>query len=85
MGEVIINDLANLPHHDGQLVLTAEREDFAVEIKYHQATYGVYGFVRQQGAGGYTRLAAPRSTVADGTELARRRWRDGKDFDTICR
>jgi hypothetical protein len=82
--EVSINDLANLPHHDGQVVLQAERHDFEVKIKYDQGTYWVYGFVLRLGTSGYTRLAAPRSNVADATDLARRLWREGKDFDTVC-
>ena len=28
---VTVNDLANLPHHDGQMVLHAKRDDFEVE------------------------------------------------------
>jgi hypothetical protein len=82
--QVSINDLANQPHHEGQVVLQAERSDFEVKIKYDQGTYWVFGFVRQPGGGEYTRLAAPRSLVSDTTELARKLWREGKDFDTVC-
>jgi hypothetical protein len=55
--EVSINELANLPHHEGQVVLHAERRDFEVKIKYDQATYWVYGFVLLPAGGGYTRRA----------------------------
>ena len=77
MREEIVNELANLPHRDGQIVLHAKRDDFEVQIKYEQGTYWVYGFVRQPGGGEYTRLAAPRSMVSEAAELARKLWREG--------
>jgi hypothetical protein len=81
--EVSLNELANLPHHDGQKVLEVKREDFAVEIRYVSGTYRVYGFVRLPGGGEYTRLAAERKTVREARELALRAWREGRDFDTV--
>ena len=30
---VTVNDLANLSHHDGQIVLHAKRDDFEVEVR----------------------------------------------------
>ncbi|HEY1603540.1 MAG TPA: hypothetical protein VGG64_28325 [Pirellulales bacterium] len=83
MREVIINEMTNLPHHEGQLVLEAERDDFGVKIKCEQGTYWIYGLVKEPSGGGWTRLAAPLATVTDVTELARRLWRDGKDFNTV--
>ena len=33
---VTVNDLSALPHRDGQIVLNAEREDFAVQIQFNR-------------------------------------------------
>jgi hypothetical protein len=79
--EVSVNELANLPHHEGQVVLQVERDDFEVKIKCEQGTYWIYGSVKEPSGGGWTRLAAPRETVTDATKLARRLWREGKDFN----
>ncbi len=79
---VLINELANLPHHDGQLVLQARREDFDVEIRCQAGTYYVYAFVTQPNGGRWTRLAAPRSTPHAARDLAVRAWVEGRDFDT---
>jgi hypothetical protein len=38
---VQINELANLPHRDGQLVLQAQREDLEVKIMCEQGTYWI--------------------------------------------
>jgi len=81
--EVIINDLANVPHRDGQKLLDVRRDDFAVEIHYVRGVYRVYAFVRLPGGGEYTRLAAERSTVREARELALRAWREGRDFDAV--
>ena len=55
---VTINELANLPHHEGQVVLHVLREE--VEVRRRRDNYVVYGFVRQPSGGVYTRLAAAR-------------------------
>ena len=87
MTQVQINELANLPHHDGQIVLRAARNDFEVEIKYDGrcdgGRYWVYAYVLRGGLPQYTRLAANRPTVRSARDLAARAWREGKDFDLI--
>jgi hypothetical protein len=80
---VLINDLANVPHNDGQIVLDVRRDDFAVKVEHDRDCYRVYGFVRLQGGGEYTRLAAERPTVQAARDLARRVWREGRNFDTV--
>jgi hypothetical protein len=79
---VLINDLLNIPHHEGQTVLHALRDDFEVRVEYERATYYVYGFVRKNGRPHFTQLAAPRRTVRQARELARRVWQEGRNFDT---
>jgi len=81
--QVLLNDLSNLPHHDGQKLLDVRRDDFAVEVHYSSGAYRVYGFVRLPGGGEYTRLAAERKTVRQARELALRAWREGRDFDAV--
>jgi hypothetical protein len=45
MTQVQINDLANLPHRDGQIVLRAARDDFEVELSTTRETMAaVTGF-----------------------------------------
>jgi len=81
--QVLINDLANVPHHDGQKVLDMRRDNFAIEVHYVGGSYRVYGFVRLSGGGEYTRLATERRTVRQARELALRAWCEGRDFDTV--
>ena len=68
--QVIINDLANLPHRDGQVVLKAERDDFEVEVRCRLDGYHVYGIAREPEGGKWTRLACPRSTPQQARDLA---------------
>jgi hypothetical protein len=79
--EVLINDLANLPHSDGQTVLHAKRADFEVKVIFSGTRYRVYGFVIQPNGGTWTNLAADRPTVQEARDLAARLWADGKDFN----
>jgi hypothetical protein len=81
--QVLVNDLANIPHHDGQTVLHALREDFEVQVNYSRGVDHVYGFVRKNGRPHFTRLAAQRRTVRQARDLARRAWKEGASFDTI--
>ena len=81
--QVTINDLVNLPHHDGQVVLQAERDDFKVDVRCGQDVYYVFGIIREAAGGKWTRLAAPCSTVEEATALARRLRRARMDFNTI--
>ena len=39
----IINELANLPHCEGQIVLSALRHDFGVTVKYDRGRYYIWG------------------------------------------
>jgi hypothetical protein len=78
---LIINELARLPHHEGQLVLHAKRDDFEVEIRRQDHSYYVYAFVCRDGNPIYLRLAAGRSTAVAAHELANKAWDAGKDFD----
>jgi hypothetical protein len=80
--QVLLNDLANVPHRDGQKVLDVRHDDFAVEVRFSAGVYRVYGFVLLPGGGEYTR-PAERSTVREARELALRAWREGRDFDTV--
>ncbi|HEY4312286.1 MAG TPA: hypothetical protein VGN12_22750 [Pirellulales bacterium] len=82
---VLINNLANLPHHDGQIVLRAKREDFEVVVK-HNARHGgekywVFGAVIEPGGGTWTNLAAERRTVQEARGLAARLWAEGEKFN----
>ncbi len=87
MTQVQINELANLPHRDGQIFLRAARNDVEVEIKYDGrcdgGRYWVYAYVLRGGLPQYTRLAANRPTVRSARDLAARAWREGKSFDLI--
>lgn len=61
--DVIINDLADLPHANGQTVLHAEREDFRVEIRREAGTsyyYSAESVLVQSAESG--RLGASRRT-----------------------
>ncbi|HEY1602113.1 MAG TPA: hypothetical protein VGG64_21100 [Pirellulales bacterium] len=78
---VQVNELGNLPHHDGQLVLKAEREDFEVQIIRHSEGYTVYGIVHADDHATLVNLAAERATPEAARDLARRLWREGKDFN----
>jgi hypothetical protein len=73
-GNVIINELANLPHHDGQIVLHAVRDDFEVQIRYEawqrDGCYWVHAYVRRDAQRQYTRLAAERSNVQQARDLS---------------
>ena len=80
---VLINDLDNLPHHEGQRVLAVEREDFRVQVIRFGSGYDVQAAVKQPGGGAYTILAAHRATVEGARKLAREVWRRGKDFNAM--
>jgi len=81
--QVLVNDLANLPHNNGQKLLDVQRDDFAVEIRCSGRAYRVYAFVHLSGGGVYTRLAAERATVAQARELALRVWHEGRGCGTV--
>jgi hypothetical protein len=78
---VIINELANLPHVDGQVVLKARRDDFQVEVICRTNGYLVYGTVIQPNGGTWSNLAAERRTVHQARDLAARLWAEGKNFN----
>jgi hypothetical protein len=78
-----INDLANLPHHEGQRVLMAEREDLDVQIIRWGNGYVVHAAVKQPGGGAFTILSAERKGVDAARELARDVWAKGRDFNVV--
>jgi hypothetical protein len=39
--QVLLNDLSNLPPHDGQKLLDVRRDDFAVDVHYVRSAYRV--------------------------------------------
>jgi hypothetical protein len=69
---VTVNELANLPHYHGQVLLRAARDDLKVEIQRVARTYFVYAFACHDGSPVYTRLAAERSTLQQARHLAAR-------------
>ncbi len=79
---VLINELANLPHRDGQTVLHVIGDDREVEIKFRQGRYVVYLFLLSPRDGWYTRLAAEEPTAKTARDLAAEAWRGGPDFRT---
>lgn len=40
---VTINELNSLPHHDGQVVLEAVRDDFSVQVRFDRGRYHAFG------------------------------------------
>jgi hypothetical protein len=80
---IIVNDLDNLPHRAGQRVLVAERDDYAVQIIRWNDGYVVVGTVRQPGGSGWSNVSAERRTVQEARELARRVWREGRNFNVV--
>jgi hypothetical protein len=80
--EVLINEMANIPHHDGQIVLHAKREDIEVKISFSRGQYWVCGSVfKNGGKASYTNLMASRKTVREARNLAHELWRDGTMFN----
>jgi len=82
-GKVLTNELANLPHHDGQLVLEARRDDVVVKITCGLGVYHIVQTIESPCQGSFTRLAAERPTLEAAVELARQAYREGADFDTV--
>ncbi len=80
---VTINELDRLPHHDGQVVLEATRDDFTVQVKFDRGLYQVWGAICHNGMPQYTRLATARKSPKDARDLAARLWREGEQFNTI--
>lgn len=81
--KVSTNELANLPHHDGQVVLDVMRDDFTVQVKYERGLYQVWGAICRGGLPQYTRLATARKSAKDARDLAASLWREGEQFNTI--
>ncbi len=69
---VTVNELANLLHYHGQVLLRAARDDLKVEIQRAASTYSEYAFACHDGSPVYTRLAAERPTVPQARDLAAR-------------
>jgi len=80
---IAINDLNNLPHRDGQIVLEATRDDFEVVVRFCRGVYHIWGVACCNGAAQFTRLAAERATPKQARDLAARLWREGEAFNTI--
>ena len=49
--QVLLNELANLRHRDGQMVRDVWGDELAVEVQYVRGAYRVYGFVLLLGGG----------------------------------
>ncbi len=77
---VIINELANLPHHDGECVLHCVRPNFEVRILRSRDEYWIHGAASRLSGATWTTIMAPRKTVRDASELGRRVWAEGEDF-----
>ena len=79
----IINELANLPHCEGQIVLSALRHDFGVTVKYDRGRYYIWGYSIEPSGAQWTNLAADRATPQQARDLAARLWRAGREFNVI--
>ena len=55
--QVLLNDLPNLPHHDGQKVLHERTERFELEVNVDRGVYWYYLFALKNGQVSYTRMA----------------------------
>ena len=78
---VIINELANEPHHEGQIVLHCKRETFELKVLRSGSSYWVHGEPKRPGGASWTTLMAERKTMRAARELARRVWAEGENFN----
>ena len=74
---VVLNDLANVPHRDGQDVLIVRTDTFEIQCRCHGDCYGVYQFALKDGNAEWTRHASTVKTVQRARELAARLYKAG--------
>jgi hypothetical protein len=63
--DVRINELQNLPHYEGQLVLDVVSPDREIKIFFHHGRYWVHCAITC-GSVTWTRLMAGRDTIEEG-------------------
>jgi hypothetical protein len=73
--QVLLNDLPNLPHHDGRQVLLVQTERFELEVNVDRGVYWCYLFALKNGRVSYTsmvrRASGPRQARLVAREMVR--------------
>ena len=73
--QVLLNDLPNLPHHDGQQVLLVRTDRYELEVNVDRGVYWCYLFVLKDGKVSYTRMvrraSGPRQARLVAREMVR--------------
>ena len=74
---VLLNDLANTPHRDGQDVLLVRTDRFEIQCRCHGDCYGVYVFALRDGEAHWTRQARTVKTAQQARVVAAALYRAG--------
>jgi len=63
--DILLNDLTNLPHRDGQMVLFVRASNYELEAVREGEGYWLYLFVVKNGRVSYLSMVRPAATVED--------------------